>query len=283
MNDVVLASTEADSEALDAVVNHHATMSGALAVRAQAVVDAASRGDVGAAEQARADLSTWCERDLVPHALAEEKTLYPAARQSEPARLLIDAMLDEHRTITETVSALSRPLAQPGDEVRAAASATALRALFESHLWKENELVLPVLAARTDVSLTDLVGDIHELLGADGHEHGHAHDHAHDHDHEHDHDHGHAHGHGGCTCGENDDDGYPELDARSVPHAIRHATIFGALDAVRPGGGLILVAPHDPLPLLAQIEQRAPGVFSVEYLERGPEAWRLQLVHTGVR
>jgi uncharacterized protein (DUF2249 family) len=63
-----------------------------------------------------------------------------------------------------------------------------------------------------------------------------------------------------------------------VPHAIRHATIFGALDAVAPGRGLVLVAPHDPLPLLAQIEQRSPGAFDVSYIERGPDAWRLQLV-----
>jgi uncharacterized protein (DUF2249 family) len=83
-----------------------------------------------------------------------------------------------------------------------------------------------------------------------------------------------------CSCGEVDPEGFPELDARAVPHAIRHATIFGALDAVWPGGGLVLVAPHDPLPLLAQIEQRAPGVFEVEYLERGPEAWRLAFART---
>ncbi|HET9859316.1 MAG TPA: DUF2249 domain-containing protein [Nocardioidaceae bacterium] len=75
-----------------------------------------------------------------------------------------------------------------------------------------------------------------------------------------------------------DGPGYPELDARVVPHAIRHATIFGALEAVAPGDGMVLVAPHDPLPLLAQIEQRSPGVFAVEYLERGPEAWRIAFV-----
>ena len=80
---------------------------------------------------------------------------------------------------------------------------------------------------------------------------------------------------GACTCGEVDGPQYPELDARTVPHAIRHATIFGALDSIAPGGGLILVAPHDPLPLLAQIEQRWPHEFAVGYLERGPEAWRL--------
>lgn len=79
-----------------------------------------------------------------------------------------------------------------------------------------------------------------------------------------------------------DGEDHPELDARAVPHAIRHATVFGALDAVRPGGGLVLVAPHDPLPLLAQVEQRSPGVFEIDYLERGPEAWRLAFVRTGV-
>jgi uncharacterized protein (DUF2249 family) len=41
------------------------------------------------------------------------------------------------------------------------------------------------------------------------------------------------------------------------------------------GGGLVLLAPHDPLPLLRQVEARSPGVFTVEYLERGPEVWRL--------
>ena len=70
----------------------------------------------------------------------------------------------------------------------------------------------------------------------------------------------------------------PELDARAVPHAIRHATIFGALDSVGPGSGMVLVAPHDPLPLLEQLEQRSPGLFSIDYLERGPEAWRVRFV-----
>ena len=63
-----------------------------------------------------------------------------------------------------------------------------------------------------------------------------------------------------------------------MPHAIRHTTIFGALDWVEAGGGMVLVAPHDPLPLLALLEQRSPGLFSVVYLERGPEAWRIRFI-----
>ena len=78
-----------------------------------------------------------------------------------------------------------------------------------------------------------------------------------------------------CACGGHDEPGYPELDARVVPHAIRHATIFGALGSVQPGHGMVLVADHEPVPLLAQLEQRNPGIFEVSYLERGPEDWRL--------
>lgn len=84
---------------------------------------------------------------------------------------------------------------------------------------------------------------------------------------------------GGCTCGEHDVQ-VPELDARTIPHAIRHATIFGALGAVPVGGALDLVAPHDPKPLLAQIADRENGAIDIEYLVSGPEFWTLRLTRT---
>jgi uncharacterized protein (DUF2249 family) len=84
---------------------------------------------------------------------------------------------------------------------------------------------------------------------------------------------------GGCGCGHQDRSGdLPELDARTVPHALRHGAIFGALDSLGLGSGMVLVAPHDPLPLLAQLETRSPGGFSTDYLERGPEAWRVRFI-----
>lgn len=72
-----------------------------------------------------------------------------------------------------------------------------------------------------------------------------------------------------CSCAEPDDE-FPPLDVRQVPHSIRHAIVFGALDAVKPGLGIVLIAPHDPRPLLAQIEARHPGRFDVDYLVRKP-------------
>src|SRR5690554_2987667 len=78
-----------------------------------------------------------------------------------------------------------------------------------------------------------------------------------------------------CACGHADESEIL-LDTRQIPHAIRHATIFGALGAIAPGISLDLVANHDPLPLLAQLEQKQPGQFEVGYVESGPELWRLR-------
>ncbi len=276
MDKVVIASNEADARAAEAVEQHHAQMAGALAARVEALVLAASNRDDTAAAEARSELADWCERELVPHALAEEKAMYPAAQAKPQGRLLVEGMLGEHHVITGLVQSL-RAVADP---VRSAANAKALQVAFENHLAKENELVLPLLVSAPDVSVAELLDGMHELLGG-----GETHAHEHGLEHGHDvvgHDAVAAQGQGShsCSCGEVDGPGYPELDARQVPHAIRHATIFGALDAVRPGGGLVLVAPHDPLPLLAQIEQRSPGAFEVSYIERGPEAWRLAFVRS---
>lgn len=83
-------------------------------------------------------------------------------------------------------------------------------------------------------------------------------------------------GGGTCACGGHDE-GIPEVDVQTIPHAVRHAAIFGMLDGLRPGFGMVLSATHDPVPLLHQLAERAPGMFDVEYLDRGPERWRLHV------
>lgn len=267
MDALTIASGEADARAVAAVENHHAEMAGALGRLVGRLLAAAASGDAPAGDAARADLVGWLRRELLPHAAAEEQAMYPAAQATERGRLLVDGMIGEHAAI----GALVDEVETADGVVRAAAAGRALEAMFAAHLAKENDLVLPLLAADPAVSVADLLGGMHELLGGPHETH-----HAAGHEAEHD---AAADGCGGqCSCGEAEQEGYPELDARAVPHAIRHATIFGALDAVAPGGGLVLVAPHDPVPLLAQLEQRAPGRFEVSYLARGPEAWRVQLV-----
>lgn len=80
----------------------------------------------------------------------------------------------------------------------------------------------------------------------------------------------------GCGCGGHDE-ALAELDARAIPHALRHAAIHGVVDSLQPGGAFVLVAPHDPLPLLAQIRGRHGDDVAISYVQQGPEAWKLKL------
>lgn len=94
-----------------------------------------------------------------------------------------------------------------------------------------------------------------------------------------------VHGEGpeeGHTCGCAHDDAEVVLDVRTVPHAVRHGVVFGALEALAPGDGLVLVAPHDPLPLLAQLESREPGAFDREYVSRAATEVSIRLTRRPV-
>ena len=161
-----------------------------------------------------------------------------------------------------------REVADAADLLRAAASAAALRAVFDSHLTKENDLVVPLLAARPASRCAELLGGMHELLG-DAAEARQAQTRA-------------SAGCGGhtCACGEVDGPGYPELDVRSIPHAIRHATIFGALESVRPGPVWSWSRPTTRCRCWTRWTSAGPGPSRSTYSERGPEAWRLSLVRT---
>ena len=83
----------------------------------------------------------------------------------------------------------------------------------------------------------------------------------------------------GCDCG-HEASATPELDARLIPHEVRHAAILGALESLKPGAALILVAPHDPKPLLAQVYAKYGAGFTREYVESGPDAWKIRLERT---
>ncbi|MDX2758847.1 DUF2249 domain-containing protein [Streptomyces sp. ME08-AFT2] len=275
MSVLTLASDPQDAAALEGAEAHHARLAGELAGRVKMLLTAVDR-EPGAAGKIHAGLVTFCDRSLLPHAAAEEAVLYPVAHGMPEARLLIESLIGEHRCLTALVDALH---AAPGP-AGAAADARALQVLFEEHVAKENGLVLPLLAMTPEVCLAELLADMHHRLASDVPAAGAQGDQNIKEGQDMQEQIEETGGCGGvCACGGTEETAEPELDVREVPHALRHATVFGALDAVPAGTAMVLVAPHDPLPLLAQIEQRSPGTFSVEYLERGPEAWRLRLSH----
>lgn len=67
------------------------------------------------------------------------------------------------------------------------------------------------------------------------------------------------------------------VDVRSLVPAERHRKIFELVDELAPGAAFILVNDHDPKPLYYQIEAEYPKQFSWTYLERGPDAWRVEI------
>jgi uncharacterized protein (DUF2249 family) len=93
-------------------------------------------------------------------------------------------------------------------------------------------------------------------------------------------DHLHPEGKSGCDCG-HETSATPELDARLIPHEVRHAAILGALESLKPGAALILVAPHDPKPLLAQIDAKYGEGMARDYVESGPDAWKIRFERAG--
>jgi uncharacterized protein (DUF2249 family) len=262
VTDVVLASDATDAAAVEAVRRHHAELVGRLAAHTEALLAGAARADARDFVRARAALVRFCSEELLPHAAAEERSLYPAAARSDRLRLLVDAMVAEHRVLEQLAGEVGRAR----QSARAAAAGEALRVLFETHVAKEDDLVLPALAADPGVSLAAILTGLHALLGEaeqlrDGRGTGGAPA---------------AAGHS-CGCGGHDDADVPVLDVRTVPHAIRHATVLGAFDAVPRGASLLLVAPHDPRPLLGELTARTGGALAVDYEERGPGVWRLRL------
>ncbi len=60
------------------------------------------------------------------------------------------------------------------------------------------------------------------------------------------------------------------FDARGIAKRFRHAAIFGALNALEEGETMRFHNDHNPLPLLAQIEQYFGPHIKVSYVTREP-------------
>lgn len=68
-----------------------------------------------------------------------------------------------------------------------------------------------------------------------------------------------------------------ELDVRSYPPAERHRLIFENFEQLKRGESFVLVNDHDPKPLYYQFAAEHEGEFTWEYLEKGPQAWRVSI------
>lgn len=67
------------------------------------------------------------------------------------------------------------------------------------------------------------------------------------------------------------------VDARIYVPKDKHPTIFNTFFALKPGEKMELINDHDPRPLHYQLIIEHDGEFEWEYLEEGPEVWRVAM------
>jgi len=157
---MALQDIQADRQqaVVQAIRDHHQRLGQTMADHALTIGRIVDRLADPAETQAR--LVAFCSQEVLPHAAAEEGTLYATAERLPEAGLLVRSMTREHAILRDAVEAL-RSARTSGEVVAAAA---ALNALFQAHLAKENEDLLPALTA-AGVDLSTLLDGMHEILG----------------------------------------------------------------------------------------------------------------------
>lgn len=231
----------------EAIRKHHLSLAKTLRTHARAA---------GAGPQSEDDsFVAFLKSDLLPHARGEERHLYGVVdtlvrEHGRPtATMLIDhefikdytARIEAAANRLKSANETERPkLAREQREL-----ALRLEAIVELHLAKEERVYLPLIEQHLDEQRQRaLLNAIHE----DAH-------------------------HGAQTP---PPDGRP-LDVRNIIPRQRHTLIFDTYAALRPGEAFVLINDHDPRPLYYQFAAEHAGQFSWDYLEQGPEVWRVRI------
>jgi hypothetical protein len=121
------------------IVHHHAVLRRGVERRAGTVCDAAA-GGVPYARQLTA-LREYLDGEVLPHAAAEERTLYAAAAAHARGSELVRALTAEHHALAY----LAGQLQPSADATTVASIAEWIATLFAGHVAKENDLLLPAL------------------------------------------------------------------------------------------------------------------------------------------
>src|SRR5665213_4385232 len=159
-NEELDAMTITQTEAFDAILQHHRTLDEHVGVRIAALVGAVEGGI--AYEPAVAALVAYLAEEVLPHALAEEHSLYRVAGSRAVLADTVNEMTAEHRVLTSATESLANAATAPA----ALEHATQIGTLFTTHVNKENDLLLPVLLEDDDVDLAQLLVQMHRLTEA---------------------------------------------------------------------------------------------------------------------
>lgn len=68
-----------------------------------------------------------------------------------------------------------------------------------------------------------------------------------------------------------------ELNVSSIVPRERHPLIFKTFDELNKGEAFILINDHDPKPLQYQFMHEREGAFAWDYLQQGPDEWKVKI------
>ncbi len=233
------------SHVIEAMHQHHAELLRRVSEEVRRLEEGPSAADPAA-------LAHLLTGDLLPHAIGEERHLYPVvdplikAHGSATATMSID-----HEVITGYVreieqlakaSAAADAGQRPEIIARMARIGLQLEAVFRLHLRKEEEVYLPLFEQHVSLEQQQQVLDgMHEVQPEDASAEAQV------------------------------------VDVRRIAPPQRHPLIFQTWAALVPGAAFVLVNDHDPKPLHYQFMYEHSGQFTWEYEESGPDVWRVRV------
>lgn len=223
--------------------DHHQELLNTLTAYSQALAD-------GQTVDAAA-LAAFLKNDLLPHAAGEEQHLYPAvdpliaAHGKASATMSVDHEYIEGyvRQIDETAKALNQAEngQRPALEKRLERLTLQLEALLTVHLEKEERVYLPLFEQYVAPEEQQRILDgMHEAYDETG-------------------------------------EVKATLDVRTIIPPQRHPLIFNTFEGLQNGEAFELVNDHDPKPLYYQFKFEREGHFTWDYLEQGPQVWRVRI------
>lgn len=68
-----------------------------------------------------------------------------------------------------------------------------------------------------------------------------------------------------------------QIDVRDIMPRQRHPLIFDTFHGLNAGEALLLINDHNPKPLYYQFEAESGDQFTWDYLEAGPDVWRVRI------
>jgi uncharacterized protein (DUF2249 family)/quercetin dioxygenase-like cupin family protein len=68
-----------------------------------------------------------------------------------------------------------------------------------------------------------------------------------------------------------------ELDVRPLRKPDKHPRVFATYDSLAVGEAFVLINNHDPRHLRDEFDTDQPDSFGWEYVEQGPEVWRIRI------